>query len=94
MLETASLAAPALAAVRNGETYCGVIYPYAPPTQRGITVTAVGVHSDPDTLAHLAKLVDADTITPRVARYPVNDAVPAHRHLATRGTRGDVVLQP
>lgn len=95
LLDTASVAAPALAAIRNGGTYCGVIYPYAPAPERGITVTTVGVHSDPDTLTDLVRLAAVGKLSLRVAaRYPLADAEAAHRHLAKGGTRGAVILRP
>lgn len=94
LFDTASLSAPALAAIRDGGTYCGVIYPYAPAPARDITITTVGVHSNPHALADLVKLADVGIISPRVtARYQLDDAVQAHRHLARGGTRGDVILQ-
>lgn len=95
LFDTASVAAPALAAIRDGGTYCGVIHPFAPATQRGITITTVGVRSDPDTLADLVRLADAGELTLRVAaHYPFADAADAHAHLAKGGTRGAVVLHP
>lgn len=95
VFDTASVAAPALAAIRDGGTYCGVIYPFAPPSERGISVTTVGVHSDPDMLAGLVRLAEAGKLTLRVAaRYPLADAEQAHRHLAKGGTRGAIILRP
>lgn len=95
LFDTASLSAPALTAIRDGGTYCGVIYPYAPAPERHIAITTVGVHSDPHALAHLVKLADVGTITARVAdRYRLDDAVQAHQQLARGGTRGAVVLRP
>lgn len=95
VLDTASLGSPALAAVRDGGTYCGVIYPYAPRPERHITVTTVGVHSDPVALARLARLADAGVLAPRVAAgYALEDAAQAHEHVAKSGRRGAVVLRP
>lgn len=95
LFDTASLAQPTLEAIRDQGTYCGVIYPYAPTPMRDITVTTVGVHSNPETLADLVDLAEAGTLTPRVAaRYPLADAAQAHQHLARGGIRGDVILRP
>lgn len=95
LFDTASVAAPALAAIREGGRYCGVIHPFAPVPERGIAVSTVGVHSDSETLAGLVHLVDAGELTLRVAaHYPLGDAAQAHTHLAKGGTRGAVVLLP
>lgn len=95
LFDTASVAAPALAAIRDGGSYCGVIYPYAPPPERGITVTTVGVQSDPRTLTQLVRLVEAGRLTLRVAcSYPLSEAAQAHSHLAKGGVRGAIVLRP
>ncbi len=95
LFDTASVATPALAAIRDGGSYCGVIHPFAPLPERGIAVSTVGVHSNPDTLAGLVHLVDTGELTLRVAaHYPLADAAQAHTHLAKGGTRGAVVLLP
>ena len=95
LLDTASVGAPALAAVRDHGTYCGVIHPLAPPSERSITITTVGVHSDPVGLARLVRLAEQGTLTLRVAaRYALADAAQAHDHVAKGGNPGVVFLEP
>jgi NADPH2:quinone reductase len=95
LLDTASLGAPALDAVRDGGGYVGVIRPAAPAAERDIRVVTVGVHSDGQTLRELAALVDDDRLTLRVAdTFPFENAADAHTLLAHRGVRGRPVLLP
>lgn len=95
LLDTASLGAPALAAVRDGGGYIGVTRPATPCTERGIHVDTVRVHSDGEALRGLVELVDADRLTLRVAdTFPLEEAAGAHALLARHGVRGRPVLLP
>lgn len=87
VFDTASLGAAALPAIRDGGRYCGVIAPLAPAPERGITVSTVGVHSDPDALTRLIELVDQSVLTLRIdTTHPIDDAGPAFDR-AARHTR-------
>lgn len=95
LLDTAVLGAPALAAVRDGGAYVGVIAPAAPATERAIRVHTVAVHSDGAMLRELVSLVDDERLTLRVAdTFAFEDAAQAHTLLARPGTRGRPVLLP
>lgn len=93
VFDTASLGRAVLPAVRDGGTYIGVIAPYAPPPERGIRVTTVGVHTDRATLRRVAALAEAGHLTARVADVlPLEAAADAHRQIEKGGRRGAVVL--
>lgn len=95
LLDTATVGAPALGAVRDGGAYVGVLAPAAPAAERGIRVATVSVHSDGAALRELVSLVDDDRLTLRVAEtFAFEDAAEAHALLARRGTRGRPVLLP
>jgi NADPH2:quinone reductase len=95
LLDTASLGAPALAAVRDGGVYVGVIRSANPSPERGIRVDSVRVHSDGEALRDLVELVDTDRLTLRVAdTFPFDQAANAHALLARHGVRGRPVLLP
>ncbi|MGW4230138.1 NADP-dependent oxidoreductase [Streptomyces sp. NPDC004980] len=95
VLDAAVLGADALAHVRDGGDYVGVIPHADPPGVRGIRVQAVEVAADGNRLAELVKLVDEGVLTPRVARtYPLEQAPEAYRRLAEGGVRGRLVLVP
>ncbi|WP_405811485.1 NADP-dependent oxidoreductase [Streptomyces sp. NBC_01520] len=95
VLDAAVLGADALAHVRDGGDYVGVIPHAGPLGVRGIRVRAVEVAADGNRLAELVKLVDEGALTPRVARtYPLEQAPEAYRRLAEGGARGRLVLVP
>ncbi|MFE9364768.1 NADP-dependent oxidoreductase [Streptomyces sp. NPDC006978] len=95
VLDAAVLGADALAYVRDGGDYVGVIPNAGPPSVRDIRVQVVEVAADGDRLAELVKLVDEGVLTPRVARtYPLEQAADAHTRLAEGGVRGRLVLVP
>lgn len=95
VLDTAVLGAPAVAAVRDGGRYVGVLPPYAPASERGVVVKTVGVRSNGRQLAGLVELVDRGFLTLDVAaRYDLSNVALAHEHLAGGGVRGAVVLEP
>ncbi|HET9516846.1 MAG TPA: NADP-dependent oxidoreductase, partial [Actinoplanes sp.] len=86
LLDTASIGAPALSAVRDGGAYVGVIRPAAPAPERDIRVDTVSVHSDGEALWDLVKLVDDGRLTLRVAdTFPFEQAAAAHTLLARPG---------
>ncbi|MEV5437757.1 NADP-dependent oxidoreductase [Streptomyces sp. NPDC052682] len=95
VLDAAVLGEPALAWVRDGGTYVGVIPQAAPAPVRGIRTTAVEVSPDGARLAELAALADEGVLTLRVAEtYALDDAAKAHARLAEGGVRGRLVLVP
>src|SRR5437773_5728583 len=62
--------------------------------KHGIRGTELGAHPDAQVLEELAKLIDAGKITPIVsAVMPLADIVKAHQQIASRHTRGKVVLR-
>ncbi|MEU7466994.1 NADP-dependent oxidoreductase [Streptomyces sp. NPDC044984] len=95
VLDAAVLGGRALAWVRDGGAYAGVIPQAAPAAERGVRVGAVEVAADGARLAELVRLVDEGVLTLRVAEaYPLADAVKAHARLAEGGVRGRLVLVP
>ncbi|MFF4582871.1 NADP-dependent oxidoreductase [Streptomyces sp. NPDC001389] len=93
VLDAAVLGAPALASVRDGGAYVGLIPGAAPAAERGVRVAVQEVAPDGAHLARLAALVDEGALTLRVARtFDLADARKAHETLSTPGTRGRVVL--
>ncbi|MFD6274375.1 NADP-dependent oxidoreductase [Streptomyces sp. NPDC060209] len=95
VLDAAVIGADALAYVKDGGDYVGVIPQAGPPSVRGIRVQVVEVAADGARLAELVKLVDQGALTPRVARtYPLEQAADAHTRLAEGGVRGRLVLVP
>lgn len=93
VVDTAVLGGPALAFVRDGGAYVGLIPGAAPAPERGVRVVEQEVAADGAHLARLVSLVDAGELTLRVARtFPLAEAAKAHAHLADPGTRGRIVL--
>ncbi|MFE4638335.1 NADP-dependent oxidoreductase [Streptomyces sp. NPDC056773] len=93
VVDTAVLGGPALALVRDGGAYVGLIPGAAPAAERGVRVVEQEVAADGTHLARLVALVDAGELTLRVARtFPLAEAAKAHAHLADPGTRGRIVL--
>lgn len=68
VVDTAVLGGPALAFVRDGGTYVGLIPHAAPAAERGVRVVEQEVAADGAHLARLVKLVDTGDLTLRVAR--------------------------
>ncbi|GAA4134941.1 NADP-dependent oxidoreductase [Actinomadura keratinilytica] len=95
-LDAAVTGLAALEAVRGGGAFVAVLGGDAvPPPLRGIRVENVWIRADATQLAHLAALVDAGRLTPRVARtLPLSQAAEAHRLLEQGGLRGRLVLTP
>ncbi|CAL9520720.1 NADP-dependent oxidoreductase [Streptomyces sp. enrichment culture] len=95
VLDAAVLGERALAWVRDGGAYAGVIPQAAPQAVRGVRTGAVEVGADGARLAELVRLVEEGALTLRVAEtVPLQDAVKAHARLAEGGLRGRVVLVP
>ncbi|HMC27330.1 MAG TPA: NADP-dependent oxidoreductase, partial [Verrucomicrobiae bacterium] len=62
--------------------------------KHGIRGAGLGAHPDAKVLEELAKLIDAGKITPIVsAVVPLADVAKAHEQIASRHTRGKIVLK-
>lgn len=93
VVDTAVLGGPALAFVRDGGAYVGLIPGAAPAAERGVRVVVQEVAADGEHLARLVDLVDAGELTLRVAEtFPLEEAPKAHARLADGGARGRIVL--
>ncbi|MFI9751136.1 NADP-dependent oxidoreductase [Streptomyces collinus] len=95
VLDAAVLGEPALAWVRGGGRYIGVIPHAEPASVRGVETGAVEVSADGARLTELVRLLDEGVLTTRVAEtYALEDAAKAHARLDERGVRGRLVLVP
>ncbi|MEU3844620.1 NADP-dependent oxidoreductase [Streptomyces sp. NPDC028635] len=95
VLDAAVLGETALAWVRDGGAYTGVIPQAQPASVRGVRTAAVEVSADGARLAELVRLVDEGVLTLRVAEtFALDDAAKAHARLAQGGVRGRLVLVP
>ncbi|MGW6541590.1 NADP-dependent oxidoreductase [Streptomyces massasporeus] len=95
VLDAAVLGEPALAGVRDGGRYIGVIPQAEPASVRGVRTGAVEVSADGALLAELVRLVDEGVLTTRVAEtFALEDAAKAHARLDGGGVRGRLVLVP
>ncbi|MFE0474003.1 NADP-dependent oxidoreductase [Streptomyces sp. NPDC058947] len=95
VLDAAVLGEPALAWVRDGGRYLGVIPQAEPASVRGVRTGAVEVSADGARLAELVRLVDEGVLTTRVAEtFALDDAAKAHARLDEGGLRGRLVLVP
>ncbi|MFE6625323.1 NADP-dependent oxidoreductase [Streptomyces sp. NPDC057740] len=95
VLDAAVLGEPALAWVRDGGRYVGVIPQAEPASVRGVWTGAVEVSADGARLAELVRLVDDGVLTTRVAEtFPLDEAAKAHARLEEGGVRGRLVLVP
>jgi NADPH:quinone reductase-like Zn-dependent oxidoreductase len=85
----------ALALVRDGGAFVGVL-PSGPPTaERGIKVDAVMVHPDGPRLADLLARTASGELPARVhAVVPLDQVADTHRAVAKGGLRGRFVLTP
>ena len=91
LLDTASIAGPALAAIRDGGKYVTVTA--APSAERGIDVFRSGGRMDAPALSTLADMATADRLHTPVARaYSVDDVRAAYEAFAKRAGRGRLVL--
>jgi NADPH2:quinone reductase len=85
----------ALDAVRDGGRAISIVLQGAPlPLERGITGESFAAHGDRARLEQLAALVDADKLRPQADTVlPLDQAREALARVATRHTRGKIVLQ-
>lgn len=91
LLDTASIAGPALAAVRDGGKYVTVTK--LPATERGIDVFRSGGRMDAQALRTLADMANSGRLhTPVAHVYGVDDARAAYEALAERTGRGRITL--
>ncbi|MBD0842822.1 NADP-dependent oxidoreductase [Streptomyces sp. TRM68416] len=95
VLDAAVLGETALAWVRDGGAYAGVIPQAVPGAVRGVRVAAVEVSADGGWLGELVRLVESGVLTLRVAEtFALDEAAKAHARLAEGGLRGRLVLVP
>ncbi len=95
VLDAAVLGGAALAHVRDGGVYVGLIPNHAPAAERGVRVEEQEVAADGELLARLVSLVEAGELTLRVSDvFPLAEAAKAHERLATPGVRGRIILTP
>ncbi|WP_330180579.1 NADP-dependent oxidoreductase [Nocardia sp. NBC_01503] len=95
VIDAAVRGAELIAAVRDGGRFAALLPPAAPESERGITVHTVQQSPNGPRLAELATLVDAGTLTPRVAdTLPLREAGSAHARFEKGGLRGRLVLLP
>ncbi|MFI8363120.1 zinc-binding dehydrogenase [Streptomyces sp. NPDC085612] len=93
VLDAAVLGGPALAFVRDGGVYVGLIPHRAPAAERGIRVEEQEVAADGELLGRLVSLVDEGVLTLRVAEtFPLAEAAAAHARLGVPGVRGRIIL--
>ena len=91
LLDTASVADPALAAVRDGGKYVTVTA--LPSAERGIDVFRSGGRMDAPALRTLADMASTGRLHTPVARtYSIDDARAAYEAFASRTGRGRLVL--
>jgi NADPH:quinone reductase len=91
LLDTASVAGPALAAIRNGGKYVTVTA--VPSAERGIDVFRAGGRMDAPALQTLADMASTGRLHTPVARaYSIDDARVAYAAFASRAGRGRLVL--
>ncbi len=95
VLDAAAVGDAALASVRDGGDYVGVVPPALPDSVRGILTQAVMAAPDGELLRRLLEAAAAGAITPRVhATMPLREVREAHRMLDAGGLRGRIVLDP
>jgi NADPH:quinone reductase len=91
LLDTASIASPALAAIRDGGKYVTVTA--TPSAERGIDVFRSGGRMDAPALSTLADMATAGRLhTPVAHAYSVDDARAAYEAFDMRTGRGRLVL--
>ncbi|MBA3783064.1 MAG: zinc-binding dehydrogenase [Nocardioides sp.] len=95
VFDTAVLNALAVAAVRDGGQYVGVIPPAPPAPERGVSVSAVNVRADGSQLARLLARTASGELEVRVAgTVALDHAGSAYEKLAGGGQRGRWLLVP
>lgn len=91
LLDTASIAGPALAAVRDGGKYVTVTA--LPSAERGIDVFRSGGRMDGEALRTLAEMASSGRLqTPVAHAYSIDDAQAAYEAFARGAGRGRLVL--
>jgi NADPH:quinone reductase len=91
LLDTATIAAPALSAVRDGGKYVTVTA--VPAAERGIDVFRSGGRMDGPALRTLAEMASSGRLHTPVARtYGIDDAAAAYAAFPARTGRGRLVL--
>jgi NADPH:quinone reductase len=91
LLDTASIGARALGAIREGGKYVTVTN--VPDSERGIDVFRSGGRMDGDALSTLAQMAtDGRLSTPVSAAFPIAEAAAAYGAFADRAGRGRIVL--
>lgn len=94
VFDTGVLVGSALAAVRDGGDYVGVMPPAQPPAERGVRVTAVQVRADGQRLAALLARVSSGELEARVAGTAgLEEAAAVYAKVAGGGQRGRWVLE-
>ncbi|MEZ7125031.1 zinc-binding dehydrogenase [Nonomuraea sp. AD125B] len=94
-LDAAVAGVAALDAVRSGGAFAALVAGGAPLPLRGIRVFHHWIRADGALLSRLAALVEAGSLTLRVAEsMPLDQVAAAHRRLAEGGLRGRLVLTP
>ncbi|HEY2100202.1 MAG TPA: NADP-dependent oxidoreductase [Pseudonocardia sp.] len=95
VLDAATIGVRAHDALRGGGAFASVTGPATPPALRGTRVHTVFVRADGRQLAELVALVEAGTLTLRVAEtFPLEKAASAHHRFAEGAVRGRLVLVP
>jgi NADPH:quinone reductase-like Zn-dependent oxidoreductase len=95
VLDAATIGVRAHDALRGGGSFASVTGPATPPALRGTRVHTVFVRADGRQLAELVALVEAGTLTLRVAEtFPLEKAASAHHRFAEGAVRGRLVLVP
>ncbi len=95
VLDAAVVGGAVIGAVRDGGAFVGLVPPAAPPAERRIRVSSVGLRSDGAQLRELVGLVEQGRPALRVARtFALEQAAEAHEALARGGVRGRLVLVP
>lgn len=93
--DSAALQDAALALVRDGGIYVGVLPSAQPAAERGITVATVITHADGPRLGDLLARTASGQLPARVNKVvPLAEVADAHRAMARRGVRGRYVLKP
>jgi NADPH:quinone reductase len=91
LLDCASIAGPALDAIRDGGKYVTVTV--VPPAERGIDVFRSGGRMDAQALSTLADMASSGRLhTPVAHTYSVEDARAAYGAFASQSGRGRIVL--
>jgi NADPH:quinone reductase-like Zn-dependent oxidoreductase len=95
VLDAAALQDGAIAAVRDGGRFVGLVGGPPLPPERDISTAAVASHADGARLAELLALHVDGTLAVRVAgTLPLGEAATAYGHVAAGGHRGRWLLVP